>query len=98
MWPVTRIAFLMTMTTRSAAAPTCSGDRSGPKIFQFRNLPQDCDALLLQFVKRFSHEEPPVTERPDTLGNMAPKKNPPNPHFYVAHPTGPVRINAFALT
>ena len=66
MWPVTRIAFLMTMTTRSAAAPTCSGDRSGPKIFQFRNLPQDCDALLLQFVKRFSHEEPPVTERPDT--------------------------------
>ena len=53
----------MTMATRITTATTGSSDRPGAKIFQIRNLPQDCGPLLLQMAERFGHSAPPFAER-----------------------------------
>lgn len=63
MRPVTWIAWTMTMTTRITTATTCSRDRPGTKIFQIRNLPQDCGPLLFQLGERFGHGHLSITER-----------------------------------
>src|SRR5262249_33778104 len=61
--PLTGVACPMTMATRITTATTGSSDRPGAKIFQIRNLPQDCGPLLLQMAERFGHSAPPFAER-----------------------------------
>jgi hypothetical protein len=45
---MTRISVPVTMAPRITATTTGAGNRSGAKVFQFRNLLQDCGALLFQ--------------------------------------------------
>jgi hypothetical protein len=49
---MTWIIRAVTMATRIAAATTGSGNRPSAKIFQFRNLPQECGALSFQGEKQ----------------------------------------------
>src|SRR5262249_37449041 len=74
--PVTGVACPMTMATRITTATTGSSDRPGAKIFQIRNLPQDCGPLLLQMAERFGHSAPHLPSVSYTLGLVAQKKKP----------------------
>lgn len=56
---MTWIVGTVTMATRITAATTRTGNRPGTKIFQLRNLPQDCGPLLFQIGERLGHGVPP---------------------------------------
>jgi hypothetical protein len=53
---MTGIVGTMTVATRIATAAAGPGNGPGAKIFELRNLPQDCGALLFQTGKGLGHD------------------------------------------
>jgi hypothetical protein len=52
---MTRIVGTVAMAIRITASTTGPGNRLGAKVFQFRNLPQDCGTLLFLISERHKH-------------------------------------------